>query len=282
MPILGYVADLASALIWALAAVAYRPLIISHGSLRVNLVRLTYAALAALGPAVYLGLARPLGDLYAAASGVITLSVGDTLYLMAIGAAGVSVAAPTAYSYVVMSQFVAIALGEPLSIYRLIAAGLTVVGVYLVFKGKGGTRRARGILYAIGTAGAWTAGQALIGLSYSVGLSPISIAFMRAASAALAVTTVAAIGLGPSQLPPSFSALSRTYLPLVAAADLALGSALFAYAIGVVGFAPAVIVNSATPLFAQASAWALGAESPGPSEFAGAALIALSVALTVL
>ncbi|MFP3265596.1 MAG: hypothetical protein RXO54_07170 [Acidilobus sp.] len=68
-------------------------------------------------------------------------------------------------------------------------------------------------------------------------------------------------------------------LPLVAAADLAGGSALFALAIGVAGVYRSMVVVGSMPLMAQGIAWAAGSERPSAFEVAGAALVTAGVAM---
>jgi len=70
----------------------------------------------------------------------------------------------------------------------------------------------------------------------------------------------------------------RTRLPIVAAADLAGGSALFALAIGVTGVNRSMVIVGSMPLIAQAIIWASGSERPSAFEVAGAVLVTLAVA----
>ena len=72
--------------------------------------------------------------------------------------------------------------------------------------------------------------------------------------------------------------------PLFAAAslmDLAVGSALFAYAVGKIGLAPTTILVSASPLITQLYAKATGVENLTPRQMAGAAAIFVAVLTAV-
>jgi len=171
---------LAAALIWAYASVSYRGYVEKLGVFKLNALRMFYASLALLIPALYLGLGR--GAVYAALSGVLSLALGDSLYLKALRTAGVSLAVPAAYSYVILEQFIAVLLGEPLKAAYLAAAGLTVAGVYLLVAGHD-RGSLGGILYALGAAAAWSAGYAAVKVAGVGGLSPISVAFVRVAAA---------------------------------------------------------------------------------------------------
>ncbi len=99
---------LAAAVIWAYASIAYRDFMVGLGVIRLNVLRMIYASLALLvPPSLVLGITPAAA--YGAVSGVLSLALGDSLYLRGIKAAGVSTALPpAAYSYIVMEQFVAV------------------------------------------------------------------------------------------------------------------------------------------------------------------------------
>lgn len=260
-----------AALIWAYASVAYRGYVEEYGVLRLNLLRLIYTSIVLFVPALYLGLGWDA--LYAALSGVLSLAVGDTLYLKALGTSGVSTAVPAAYSYIILEQFVAIPLGEPLKASYVLAAIMTVAGIYvLVLGGKGNLK---GAVYALGAALAWSAGYAAIKVAGIGGMSPISIAFARTAAALpLLALLSGARGLGEG-LKESW----RTALPIIAVLDLGGGAALFAYSAVAAGLAPTVIVLGVVPLAAQLISRLTGKERPRPREYAAAFLILSAVVI---
>ena len=272
---LGGAAALSTAAIWAYVSVAYKKYVRELGPLRTNVMRMLYASIAT-APLAALLLRPGPGAAYALASGVLSLGVGDTLYLSSIGAAGVSVAAPVSYTYVVLAELIsAPLLREPLSPGLLAAAALVVAGVALISRGPGGGAPLRGVLYALGAAAAWSLGQVLIGAADVAGLSPVAIAFLRASASGAALSAVAEArggGLGDA-----VRSTWRTPLPLLAAADLGLGVSLFAASISLLDFDRAVVLVSSLPLFAQLMAWASGSERPRPAEVAGAAAVVAAV-----
>lgn len=264
---------LGAALIWAYASVAYRDYVGRIGVLRLNFLRMLYTSLALLAPAVYLGLGR--GALYAALSGVLSLALGDSLYLKALGTAGVSVAVPAAFSYIILEQFMAVPLGEPLRASYLAAAVLVVFGVYLLAAGAGRGSLA-GVLYALGAALAWSAGYAAVKVAGVSGVGPIPIAFARVV-AALPVLAVLGGARGAGQ---AVRETWRSALPVIAVLDLGGGAALFAYSTVEIGLGPTVIALGAVPLASQLISRALGRERPTLREYAAALLILSAIAIS--
>ncbi len=274
--LIGEAAALSAALVWAYASVAYKPFIERYGALRVNVMRTLYASLAAVVPSVLLGLERPAA-LWAMASGAVSLGAGDTMYLASIGLVGVSVAVPVSYTFIILGELMAIAVGERLTPLLALGGVLVLAGTALVSRGPRGRARPAGIALALAAAVAWALGWVMIRVADVGGLSPVSSAFLRAATAGL---ILAALGFARGErLGEAFRSTVTTRLPLVAAADLAGGSALFALALGVAGVDRSMVVIGSMPLFAQAIAWASGSERPSLVEVAGATLIVVAVAM---
>ncbi|MEL9991402.1 MAG: DMT family transporter [Thermoproteus sp.] len=264
---------LGAALIWAYASVAYRDYVEKIGVLRLNFLRMLYTSLILLAPAIYFGLGR--GALYAALSGILSLALGDSLYLKALGTAGVAVAVPAAYSYVIIEQFMAVPLGEPLRASYLISAVLVVLGVYLLAAGAGRGSLA-GVLYALGAALSWSAGYAAVKVAGVSGVSPVSIAFARVASA---LPVLAAFG-GAKRAGQAVRGTWRTALPIIAVLDLGGGSALFAYSTVEIGLGPTVIALGVVPLASQLISRVLGRERPALREYGAALLILSAIAIS--
>lgn len=273
---LGELAALSSAVTWAYASVAYKPFIERYGPLRVNVLRTLYASIAALAPALLLGLDRPAA-LWAMMSGALSLGAGDTMYLASIGLVGVSVAGPVSYTFIIIAEVMAIAVGERLTPLLAGAGVLVLLGVTLVSWGPRGRARPLGVLLALGAALAWASGWVMIRVADVGGLSPVSSAFLRAATASLILSAVGAVR--GERVGEALRGTIGTRLPLVAAADLAGGSALFALAIWVAGVDKSMVIIGSMPLFAQAMAWATGAERPSALEVAGASMVVAAVAM---
>lgn len=266
---------LAAALIWAYAPVVYKDFVEKLGVVKLNLLRMAYAAAALLAPALASGINE--AALLGALSGVLSLALGDSFYLRSIKATGVSVAAPASYSYIIIEQFAAVALGEPLRANYLAAAALMVAGVYLLASG-GGRASISGVAFALGAALSWAAGYAAVKAAGVEGLSPVATAFIRTA-AALAVLAVAGRGEG---IGTAFRSTWRSPLPLIAALDLGVGSALFAYSSVTAGLGLTVIMTGITPLAAQLISRAAGKERPAGKEYAAAVLALAAVAISFI
>ncbi|ADL19121.1 hypothetical protein ASAC_0715 [Acidilobus saccharovorans 345-15] len=283
---LGDAAALATAMIWAYASLAYKPFIARLGALRTNVMRMLYASLATLPFALALMTFKE-GEAFAVLSGVLSLSVGDTMYLASIGSAGLSVAAPLSYTYVILAEVIStVLLGERLTPGLAAAGALIVAGVALISVGPGGRASPRGVAMALGASGAWALGQVMIGLADAGGVPPVVIAFLRvAASGALlaaGLKLAARLRGGDAGLMSALRRTARSSLPLVAALDLGLGVTLFALSVRASGFDQAVVIVSSLPLFAQLMAWLSGAERPRPTEVAGAAAVVVAVAVAFM
>ncbi|ACB39480.1 DMT family transporter [Pyrobaculum neutrophilum] len=272
MDLSGAAAALTAALIWALVIFLYKREMETAGAAAVNFSRLLYVAVL-MWPVLLLGAPTP-GLWAAAASGLITLVVGDSLYFYAIQRIGGSTAAPLAYTYVVIAQYLATLLGEVVSHWLAASAVLTVVGAALLAKGGSARLEPLGVAAALAAALMWSLGMAAVKLAAMGQAHPLVIAYIRAAAAC------AALGI-------YLAARRRVALvksPLFAAAsllDLGLGSALFAYAVGAAGLAVATILVSTSPLITQLYARATGAERIGLRQTAGALSIFLAIYLAL-
>ena len=118
------------AVIWAISPVYYRGFLGRFDFLSFNFLR-TGAASAALAlPALFYWSSAGLG--MASASGVLTLAMGDSLFLLSLRSIGASVTTPVAYTYVLMVQFAGAALGLAVPGANFVAAAMVVGGVFLL------------------------------------------------------------------------------------------------------------------------------------------------------
>jgi DME family drug/metabolite transporter len=270
---LGVGAALAAAAIWALVIFLYKRHMESLDAAAVNFSRLLYVAVLLASTALFI---EPAPGLWAAVvSGVVTLFVGDSLYFYAIHKVGGSVAAPLAYTYIVMAQYFALLLGEEVSQWLFLSSILAVAGVSLL-AGGGGARLSPLGLAAAAAALLWSLGMMAVKLAVLGSVNPLAVAYLRTASAcaALGLYLAAKRRLKVVKSPP----------PLFAAAslmDLAVGSALFAFAVGKIGLAPTTILVSASSLITQLYAKATGVENLTPRQMAGAAAIFAAVLTAV-
>lgn len=267
--------------IWAFSPIFYRTFMTRFDLLTLNLLRTSLASAVLAVPAFYFGFGPSL--FYALASGIITLSVGDSLFLLGIRETGASVAAPVVYTYVLLIQLTAPMVGEVVPFTNLVAALMVVAGVYVLSRGGGGAPRAKGIAFALGASLAWTVGQDLITVATSAGGNFVSVAFARnlAAAAGLGVAVLATGRL--KRWPAGVGAKEFGFLAFIAITDLVLGSVLYIYSISLVGIALTAILTSLSPLLTQLFSKALGKESPSGRDYGGGILIvaALIIALSL-
>ena len=270
---------LGAALIWAFSPIYYRGFLEKFDVLSFNMLRTSSASIALLFPALYFWTYAGLG--YSLVSGIVTLTLGDTLFLLSIRENGASVTAPVVYTYVLMVQLVGVALGQVVPYANLLAAVMVVCGVYILSRGGEGKPRVRGIGMAVAAGVFWTIGQVLVQFSTTAGGQFVVVTFTRNAAAAVALT-VAFLLTKRYKLWPSGLGL-RWYAPvlLVTISDLALGSVLLVYSISTIGVALTVILTSLSPLLTQVFARALGKESPSTKDFAGGILIVAALVLAV-
>jgi drug/metabolite transporter, DME family len=266
-------------LIWAFSPIYYRAFMKRFDFLTLNLLRTSMSSVVLLLPALYLGLGP--GFYYALASGVISLTIGDTLFLLSIREMGASIAAPVVYTYVLFVQLTAPAVGEAVPAANLVAAVLVILGVYVLSRDMGGKPRARGVALGLGAAVVWTAGQDLISLAASAGSSVVAITFGRDMAAAVGLA-VAVLATGRARRwPAGVGARELGFVAFISITDLVVGSFFFVYSIALIGVAVTVILTSVSPLLTQIFSKALGKENPSRMEFLGGALIVAALVLAV-
>ncbi len=267
------------AVIWSFSPIYYRVFMKRFDFLTLNLLRTTLASAVLVLPAIYFGLGA--GLVYALASGVITLTVGDTLFLLGIREMGASVAAPVVYTYVLLIQLTAPAVGEVVPFTNFAAALMVLAGVYILSRGGGGLPRAKGIAFALGASVAWTVGQDLIRVATDIGGNVVTVAFARNFAAALGLGLAVLATRRSRRWPAGVTAMEFGFLAFIAVTDLVLGSLLYVYSVSLIGIALTAILTSLSPLLTQVFSKALGKESPSRKDFAGGALIVVALILAV-
>lgn len=269
------------AVIWAFSPIYYRTFMTKFDFLALNLLRTSLAAAVLAAPAIYFGFSHAI--LYALASGAISLTVGDSLFLLSIREMGASIAAPVVYTYVLLIQLTAPAVGEFVPLTNVVAALMVVAGVYILSKGGGVTPRAKGIGLALGASFAWTIGQDLISVATSQGGNFVTVAFARDFAAAVGLG-IAVLATGRMKIwPKRVGTREFGFLAFIAITDLVLGSVIYVYSVSLVGIALTAILTSLSPLLTQLFSRALGKEVPSRRDYGGGILIvaALVIALTV-
>lgn len=265
--------------IWAFSPIYYRVFMKKFDFIILNLIRTSTASLVLLLPALYFGFGP--GFYYALASGAITLTFGDSLFLLSIREMGASIAAPIVYTYVLFVQLAAPAVGEVVPLANFLAAVLVIAGVYMLSRDKAGKPRAKGVAYGIGAGLVWTVGQELIKVATNAGGNVVTIAFGRDAAAAVGIGLAVLATRRLKKWPEGVTAKELAFVAFIAVTDLAVGSLFFVYSISLVGVALTVILTSLSPLLTQVFSKALGKESPSRTEFAGGIIIVAALVLAV-
>ncbi len=272
---------LVAALIWAFSPIYYRGFLGRFDFLSFNFLRTSMSAAVLFLPAALLGSGFGAGLSYGVLSGLVTLGIGDSMFLLSIRETGASVAAPVVYIYVLMIQLVGVALGQAVPYGNFVAASMVIAGVFMLSRGGGGRPRAKGITFAIAAAVAWTAGQELIQLATSAGGDVVVVTFTRNASAAVALGFAVLVTGRFRKWPSGLSARELGVIAFFILSDLVVGSLLFVYSISTVGVALTVILTSLSPLLTQVFSKALGKEAPSARDFAGGALIVAALVIAV-
>ncbi|WP_252901351.1 DMT family transporter [Vulcanisaeta sp. JCM 14467] len=208
-------------------------------------------------------------------SGLLSLVVGDSLYLFSINYSGVSIAAPVSYTYIPLTVLFAVFLGEPLTTPKILASILLIPGVYLLSRGGSSRRELKGLFLGLGAAIAWAVGQTMIKVADMAGLNPISIAFTRVITAGVALFIINRL-MG-NDITRAIRVTMRSYLPVVAVLDLGLGVALFAFSMDLIGLGLTVIITGTMPLIAQVMSSLMGKERFSVIKFIGALIIVTAI-----
>ncbi|HLQ21033.1 MAG TPA: DMT family transporter [Nitrososphaerales archaeon] len=271
---------LIAALIWAFSPIYYGVYLKKFGMLTLNFIRTSLGAGVLLLPALYFGFQE--GAIFAVLSGVITLAVGDSLFLISIREVGAAVSTPVVYTYVLLIQLTAFSVGESVLATNIVSATLIIVGVLLLSRG-GRAPRIKGIMIALGASLIWTVGQDLLKVASSAGLQFVSLAFLRDGSAAIALgLTLLVRGHPLSSFRKKVTPREGGYLALVSITDLALGSAIYVYSVSTTGLALTVILTSLSPFLTQVFSKLLGKETPTNRDILAGFLIVLALLIVTI
>ncbi|RLG53401.1 MAG: hypothetical protein DRN99_06745 [Thermoproteota archaeon] len=212
----------------------------------------------------------------AAASGVVGQAIGDTLYLLTLKLADVSVSVALTSTYPLFSVIASLALGEPVALRAVVGALAIVSGMPLVTGVRRSSRVSMlGAVVAVVTAAVWSLSillldLALPGASSSPVRNSMAINTVRVLAAAIAVTPPVVL---KRKAMASLSA--REWALLLSAGLVAIGAGWVFLGVGLVkaGALVAVPLSSTTPLFSALAGRAVFRERLTPQFTAGAALI---------
>jgi drug/metabolite transporter (DMT)-like permease len=201
----------------------------------------------------------PLQVLLVMASGLVAIALGDTLYIKSLSLIDVSRAFPIAQcTFPVLTLFVAVfLLAEPFSWYNAFGGLLVLAGLYLIaVRGRGVAASpasdrtdARGVLFALMAAAAWTAGTVSLKLGIT-GMDPFVAAAVRIPVAALALTVIM---LSRNRTAPwPLRAYSLRHMAMAAFTGiLTYGIAAVGYvtAMQLIGAGKTVLITAVAPIF---------------------------------
>ncbi|MEM3641425.1 MAG: DMT family transporter [Candidatus Bathyarchaeia archaeon] len=169
---IGEFAALGTAICWALAAILYKGALLKADPLSANILRCLCAS-AVLG-AFILGTGK-LGVLksmptymfaLACISGIISLGIGDTFYLISLRLIGVARAVPIACTYPLFNLLLAVFLArENVTLFIVLGASAIVLGIWFISREKEANVAGRqkqillkGVICALSSAIMWSIG----------------------------------------------------------------------------------------------------------------------------
>jgi DME family drug/metabolite transporter len=297
---IGEIGVLGSAALWACSAVMLRSQTGRLPILALNGFTGGYAALVFLIPLVLLGrvgelLQVPPSTLVGLLGSILLgMAVGDTLYLRAMHAIGVSRALPIATTYPIPTAVLSlVVLGESVT-WRTFAGTLLVVGgVYLVAlrdmrrasrsaDGAGdpeGGQVGRGVLFAVGAALCWAVAPIMLRPALDQ-VDPMLANAIRLPTACVVLIALSLRGGAPPRHPFAYG---RRTAGLLALAGLCNGLSSILWLIGLheAGAAKAAALSSTAPIFAAPLAALVLRERLTSSVWLGTVLTVAGVALVL-
>ncbi|MGD8440580.1 MAG: DMT family transporter [Holophagae bacterium] len=293
-PVLGEIASLSAALLWATAVVLFRTPIAVHGARTVNLLKclLGTVLLAATLPLVggFGQLAGVAGRDLAliAASGVVGLTLGDTALFAAVGRIGAHRTLLIQTLAPVFAGGLAAAVGERLTAGQLVGAAVVLGGIAVVVgplePATARHRRVTGAGLALGLLAAFGQGAGVV--IAKAGMEDIAIlpaTLVRLGAAAAGLLVVAALGgrlTGLGRVVRHPSTLRR----LLPASFIGTYLALLLMTAGII-LAPATIAAvllATTPIFGLVVEAVADRRRPTAVELLGTLLAVAGVAILVL
>jgi drug/metabolite transporter (DMT)-like permease len=283
----GAAAALASSLTWAFTSVLLtsqagrvRPLTMSAIRSATASLLLVVMLLATSGLAQY-GDMSVITGLSMAGSGIMGQAVGDTLYINALGVLGVTRSFPITNSAYPFLTFVlsVLLLDEEVKWTTPLGGALIVAGItWIVLEQRKGAAEhsvradvLRGVVFAVAAALAWS--LATVWLRGQQGnLDSVGAASLRIPAASLAVMLTIGMTSRTPRAEPSFRALSRTSIAVVAMAGIlgtGIGSVFFIYAVQDIGAAKTAFLTTSAPVFALPMGVVLLSEKLTVRELAG-------------
>ena len=196
---------------------------------------------------------------FVAISGILALAIGDTIFIKSLAFIDVSRAFPIGQcTFLLLTMIVALLfLEESFTWFNIMGAGLVVVGVYLVAvpgnKAKTSSYRAtnaKGVILALMTSLAWTAGAATLKLGVSQ-MDSLVAAAIRIPASAIAITSLVISRSGKREILQFKKYGSRNMALALGAGALSYGVASVGYvaAMQLIGAGKTVLITAVAPIF---------------------------------
>jgi len=294
--VIGELAALCAAASWAFSSVLYRKALSVASPFQANLIRFTsvsvvlIASLAAVGKVWALTHLSSSVSLLAYLSGILSLVIGDTLYMYALKSMGVARAVPISFTYPLFNILTAVIVKGDRVTWLVVAGAISIVaGISLISSkeksnpnGSPQAMSGGAVASALCAAATWSISMTLMNIaitSEAVDLDGIlalnTLRVLAASVIMLAVSPVFDKKLGFLRIP------WKIWLALASGGLIAFGLGGFLLSISFLYTqeARAIPISSTTPLFSAAAGIVFLRESVTPKIILGSITIAFGILL---
>ena len=258
---LGVIIALIASLAWAGSSILLKYLSSRINAISVNTMRLWVGAVALIALVFFSGrsgliLQAPLVSiLMVVASGILSNTAGDTIYIQSLSYLDVSISYPISQSaFPVLTLIVAIFfLNESFTWFNIVGAVFVIAGILMIVRNnkKALTHKnmGKGVALALVAATLWAAGS----ITLKIGLTKVDTfvaAAIRVVTSALLLTTLAFSRPPPERL--KLNSYGTRNLILVASAGLltyGIGAIGYVTAMHLIGAGKTVLLSASAPVF---------------------------------
>ncbi len=291
---LGVIIALGASLAWAGSSVLLKYLSSRIDALSVNTMRLWVGAVALIALVFFSGrsgdiLQSPLFPLLmVVASGILSNTAGDTIYIQSLSYLDVSISYPISQSaFPVLTLIVAVLfLNESFTWFNILGAVFVIAGIFMIVRhnrtGIPSKHTAKGIVLTLIAAVLWAGGA----VTLKIGLTKVDTfvaAAVRVVVSALLLTTLAFSRPAPEKLKLNTYGLRN--LILVASAGLltyGLGAIGYVTAIHLIGAGKTVLLSASAPVFLLPLSVLILKERLSPLALAGIFIAVAGICLVAL
>jgi len=258
---LGVIIALVASLAWAGSSILLKYLSSRINAISVNTMRLWVGAVALIALVVFSGrsgdiLQAPLFSiLMVVASGILSNTAGDTIYIQSLSYLDVSISYPISQcAFPVLTLIVAIFfLNESFTWFNILGAVFVIAGIIMIVRNNKQTiahkNTGKGVVLTLVAAVLWAAGS----ITLKIGLTHVDTfvaAAMRVVISAVLLTTIAFSRPTPDRL--KLKMYGKRNLILVASAGLltyGIGAIGYVTAMHLIGAGKTVLLSASAPVF---------------------------------